>query len=257
MKGPITPIDHEKNRFLMNFVDHKTNYCRIFLAKTEDEASRKFLNFVGHFEHGFDCRVQVLRTDGGGEYKNIDLFCECNGIARQLMKTDNPVSNGKAERMHRTILKMARCMIFNCRLPMHFWGEEVKYVAYVLNRSPCKSNPKRMSPKEMLEGKPPNLTHVVTFGSPCMVYRSPGQNSLKKRSQRVIILCVSEEVKGFRVYLMDEKKVVNTQHVKYIETLSRIQHLSLLNRLNSSIDRAVERQSPQLLLSLLRLPNVL
>ncbi len=39
---------------------------------------------------------------------------------------------------------------------------------------------------------------------------------------------------------MDDKKVVNTQHVKYIETLSRIQNLSLLNRLNSSIDGAVE-----------------
>jgi hypothetical protein len=39
---------------------------------------------------------------------------------------------------------------------------------------------------------------------------------------------------------MDDKKVVNTQHVKYIETLSRIQNLSLLNQLNSSIDGAVE-----------------
>jgi hypothetical protein len=39
---------------------------------------------------------------------------------------------------------------------------------------------------------------------------------------------------------MDDKKVVNTQHVKYIETLSRIQNLSLLNRLNSSIDGTVE-----------------
>jgi hypothetical protein len=122
---------------------------------------------------------------------------------------------------------------------MHFWGDAVKYAAYVSNRSPCKSNPKRMSPLEMLERKPPNLTHVVTFGSPCMVYRSPGKNSLKKRSQCGIILGVSEEVKGFRVHLMDDKKVVNTQHVKYIETLSRIQNLSLLNRF-SSIDGTVE-----------------
>jgi hypothetical protein len=57
LKGPITPVDREKNRYLVNFVDHKTNYCRIFLAKTKDEAARKFLNFVGHFERRFDCRV--------------------------------------------------------------------------------------------------------------------------------------------------------------------------------------------------------
>jgi hypothetical protein len=153
--------------------------------------------------------VQVLRTDGGGEYANIDLLCERTGIARRRTEADNPASNGKAERMYRTVLNMARCMIFNCRLPTHFWGDAVPYAAYVLNRSPCKANPKRSSPIEILEGKPPNLTHVVTFGSPCMVYRKPGKNSLKKRSQRGLILGVPEEVKGFRAYIIDDKKVVN------------------------------------------------
>jgi hypothetical protein len=41
----------------------------------------KFEHFVGHFERRFDCRVRVLRTDGGGEYADIDLFCELTGIA--------------------------------------------------------------------------------------------------------------------------------------------------------------------------------
>ncbi len=57
LKGLIIPVDREKNRYLVNFVDHKTNYCRIFLAKTKIEAARKFMNFVGHFERRFDCRV--------------------------------------------------------------------------------------------------------------------------------------------------------------------------------------------------------
>jgi hypothetical protein len=50
LKGPITPVDREKSRYLTNFIDHKTNYCRIFLAKTKDEAANKFEHFVGHFE---------------------------------------------------------------------------------------------------------------------------------------------------------------------------------------------------------------
>jgi hypothetical protein len=50
LKGPITPVDREHNRYLINFVDHHTNYCRIFLAKTKDDAAKKFLNFVGRFE---------------------------------------------------------------------------------------------------------------------------------------------------------------------------------------------------------------
>jgi hypothetical protein len=37
LKGLITPVYREKNRYLVNFIDHKTNYCRIFFS--EDEAS--------------------------------------------------------------------------------------------------------------------------------------------------------------------------------------------------------------------------
>ncbi len=193
-------------------------------------------HFVGHFERQFDCHIRVLRTDGGGENANIDLFCERTGIARQRTKTDNPASNGKAERMHRKVLNMAHCMIFNCRLHMHFWGDAVKCAAYVLNRSPCKANPRRSSPIEMLKGKPPNLTHIVTFGSSCIDYRKSGKNSLKKRSQRGLILGISEEVKGCRVYLMDHKKVVTTQHVKCIQTLSHAQNLMLLEPTRATIE---------------------
>jgi hypothetical protein len=67
-------------------------------------------------------------------------------------------------------------MIFNADCLCIFWDDAVKYAAYALNRSPCKANPRRLEPIEMLKGKPPKLTNVVTFGSPCKVYRKPGKN---------------------------------------------------------------------------------
>jgi hypothetical protein len=45
--------------------------------------------------------------------------------------------------------------------------------------NPWKANPRRMPPMEMPEGKLPNLRRVVTFNSPCMIYRQPGKTSLK------------------------------------------------------------------------------
>ncbi|CAI5725916.1 unnamed protein product [Peronospora effusa] len=30
LKGPITPLDRHGNRYMVNFVDHKTNYVRVF-----------------------------------------------------------------------------------------------------------------------------------------------------------------------------------------------------------------------------------
>ena len=99
------------------FIDHRTNYCRVFLAKSKDVAAQKFKHFMAFFKRQFNCRIHVLRTDGGGGYKTLDLFCKDTGIARQVSEPRNQASNGKADRMHRTIMNMVRSMLFACGLP--------------------------------------------------------------------------------------------------------------------------------------------
>ena len=111
----------------------------------------------------------MLRTDGGGEYANLDLFCKRTGVTRQVSEAGNQASNGKAERMHRTVLNLARSMMFACGLPFHFWGDAVQYASYILNRSPTRANAKRASPLEVLTGKVPDLRKIVVFGSTCSV----------------------------------------------------------------------------------------
>ncbi|CAI5736696.1 unnamed protein product [Peronospora farinosa] len=61
-KGP------PRYRYLVNFVDHKSNYCRVYLDPTKDRAEKKFEHFLVFFEGRFNCRIHVLRTDSGGEY---------------------------------------------------------------------------------------------------------------------------------------------------------------------------------------------
>ncbi|POM66265.1 Mitochondrial Carrier (MC) Family, partial [Phytophthora palmivora] len=95
LKGPMTPRDRLGNRYMINFVDHKSNYCRVFLAKTKDAAAKLFEHFLVFFEKRFDCRIHVLRTDSGGEYQNVDLFCKKTGVARQRSEANNQASNGK------------------------------------------------------------------------------------------------------------------------------------------------------------------
>ncbi|KAE8956692.1 hypothetical protein PF005_g5899 [Phytophthora fragariae] len=102
---------------------------------------------------------------------NIEDFCRATGVRRQVSEANNQASNGKAERMHRTILNMARCMLFASGLPLKFWGYAVEYAAYMLNRSACSANPRRMSPIEVLTGKCPDMAGIVTIGSPCTVYQ--------------------------------------------------------------------------------------
>ena len=93
IKDPMTPKDRLNNRYMINFVDHKSNYCRVFLARTKDAAAKKFIDFLIFFEKKFNCRVHILRTDSGGEYQNVDLFCKKSGVARQRIEARNQASN--------------------------------------------------------------------------------------------------------------------------------------------------------------------
>ncbi|KAG2930636.1 hypothetical protein PC115_g6420 [Phytophthora cactorum] len=129
LKGPMTPRDRLGNRYVVNFVDHRTNYCRGFLAKTKDVAALKFKHFMAFFERQFNCRIHVLGTDGGGEYKTLNLFCKDTGIARRVSEQRNQASNGKAERMHCTIMNMVGSMVFTCGLLLSFWGDAAEYAA--------------------------------------------------------------------------------------------------------------------------------
>ena len=104
---------------------------------------------------------------------------------------------------------------------------------YILNWIPTRANVKGASPLEMLTGKAPDMRGIVCLGSPCSVYRDPRKNSLLKRSQRGIIVGVSEETKGYKVLLPRENKVVVTQHVKDIETLSEAQNAHLQRAMNA------------------------
>uniref|UniRef100_A0AAV1T9S2 Uncharacterized protein n=1 Tax=Peronospora matthiolae TaxID=2874970 RepID=A0AAV1T9S2_9STRA len=227
LKGPMTPRDRLGNRYLVNFVDHKSNYCRVLLARTKDAAAKQFEAFLVHFEKLFGFKVHVLLTDGGREYANVDLLCERTGVARQVSEARNQASNGKAKRMHRTVLNLARSMIFACALPLMFWGDAVLYAVHILNRSPTRANAKRASPFEVLTGKTPDLRGIDVFGSQCSVYRDPRKNSLLQRSGRAIIVGFSEETKGYKVLLPRDNKVVVTQHIKKIETLTEAQNAQL------------------------------
>ena len=82
LKGPMTPQNRLENRYLIKLVDHKSSYCKIFLARTKGAAAKRFEGFLIYFEKRFVCRIHVLRTDGGGEYANVDLFCKRTSLAR-------------------------------------------------------------------------------------------------------------------------------------------------------------------------------
>ena len=147
----------------------------------------------------------------------MNSFCKENGIARQISQPRNQASNGKAKRMHHTIMNMVRCMTYGCGLPLIFWGDAAEYAAYIVNRTPSNANTDRQSPLQMLTKIMPALTDIVVFGLPCTVHRNAKNKSLGERGKAVLIIGQNGEIKGYRVYISSEKVVIVTQHVQKVE----------------------------------------
>ena len=98
----MTRRDRLVNRYLINFVDHRSKYCRVF----QRCFAKKTKHFFVAFGRRFNYCIHVLRTDGKGSYKPLDAFCKESGVFRQVSERSNQASNGKAERMHRAIMNM-------------------------------------------------------------------------------------------------------------------------------------------------------
>jgi hypothetical protein len=89
LNGPMTPRDRLGNRYMVNFIDHRKNYCRVILAKSKDVAAQKFKHFMVFLSDNSIVAFKFFRTDGGGEYKTLELFCKDTGIARQVSESRN------------------------------------------------------------------------------------------------------------------------------------------------------------------------
>lgn len=69
--------------------------------------------------------LKIFRTDNGKEFcqQNLDGFLTQQRIIHQTTAPYTPEQNGVAERNNRTVVEMARCMLFESKLSEKFWGE--------------------------------------------------------------------------------------------------------------------------------------
>ncbi|GKV31446.1 hypothetical protein SLEP1_g40131 [Rubroshorea leprosula] len=96
------------------------------------------LTFIDDYSRKTGKQIKRLRTDNGLEYYSgeFDTFCKNNGIVRHCTVKMTPQQNGVAERMNRTLLERAQCMLSNAGLSKDFWAEAVNHASYLVNRSP-------------------------------------------------------------------------------------------------------------------------
>ncbi|KAJ0556958.1 putative RNA-directed DNA polymerase [Helianthus annuus] len=209
--GPMPTPSLGGNRYFFLLIDDYTRMSWVYFLKKKSESFEKFKFFKARVERESGKLLKTLRTDRGGEFcsSEFTVFCEQQGIHRELTAPYTPEQNGVAERKNRTIVEMARCMLKAKGLSKQFWGEAVATAVYLLNLSPTKAVEGKV-PFEAWHGYKPSVSHLRVFG--CVVYGlkpSQQRKKLDTKSNKCIFVGYCAHSKAYRLY-NPEKNIITT-----------------------------------------------
>ncbi|RVW39621.1 Retrovirus-related Pol polyprotein from transposon TNT 1-94 [Vitis vinifera] len=84
----------------------------------------------------FSAKVQVLRSNNGGEYVNHQFreYFQQHGIIHETSCPQTPQQNGIVERKNRHVLETARALLVGAHAPTRFWADVITTAVHLLNR---------------------------------------------------------------------------------------------------------------------------
>ena len=214
--GPSRVPSLGGSRYFLSLIDDYSRMTWVYMMKHKSEVFKIFKEWKILVENQTGKKLKRLRTDNGLEFcsKEFDQFCSDQGIARHRTVRDTPQQNGVAERMNKTLLERARCMLSQAGLKRDFWAEAVNTACYLVNRGPataidCKT------PFEVWSGKPADYSNLRTFGCPAYYHVSEGK--LEPRARKGLLMGYGSGVKGYRIWSPSENKVILSRSVTFNE----------------------------------------
>ena len=219
--GPMPVHSLGGKRYFITFVDDYSRLMAVYTIANKSEAYSTFMTYKAWAENATGHRIKTLRTDGGGEYTSnqfIQVLAQY-GIARQQTPPYTPEHNGVAERANRTLMEMARSMLYASGLDQSFWGEAVICAAYLRNRCPSSAIASDRTPFELWKGRKPRYEHLRVFGCQAYVHVPDAKRSkLDAKSTRCIFIGYAQESKAYRFYDLERKRVVISRDAIFDET---------------------------------------
>ncbi|GJY31644.1 uncharacterized mitochondrial protein-like protein [Tanacetum coccineum] len=198
----------------------KKMYCLVVTVDYSKMRLDILKSFITGIENLVDHKVKVIRCDNGTEFKNREMnqFCEKKGILRQYSVARTPQQNGVAERRNRTLIKAARTMLADSKLPTTFWAEAVNTACYVQNRV-LVVKPHNKTPYELFHGYSLNSKAFRVFNNRTRIVEENFHIRFSKSTPNVIGTKASdnacqarketEPVKNYNLLPFDDEKKVD------------------------------------------------
>lgn len=138
--GPSPIAAFSGKRWFVIFVDDCTRMTWLYVFKHKDEVFSAFQCFHEMIKTQFSARIQILRSDNGGEYVNhqFQAYFQTHGLLHETSCSQTPQQNGIAERKNRHLLETARALLLGANVPNRHWDDAVTTSVHLLNRMPSK-----------------------------------------------------------------------------------------------------------------------
>lgn len=230
-------------RFFALFKDEWTEWFDVYFMKNKSEISDHFKSFRVKMETQTGYKIKVLRSDNAAEYvsaRQSNRLTEL-GIIHETSAPYTPQQNGVGERENRTVVEMARSMLYasKSKLPPSFWEEAIAYATYILKRIP--SSKSTSSPFEKWNGTKPNLSHLRIFGSRTFVHvPDVKRNKFQPKCIEGVLVGFCESSKAYRVYIPTQRKVVVSLDVIIDETRGYEGEIPYPNAIDLIIDSQIQ-----------------
>lgn len=218
--GPMETESLGGAKYFLTFTDDYSKKVFVYFLQKKSEVINKLKEFKKYVENQLECNIKCLRTDNGLEYinKNISDLLKSSGIIHQTTVPYTPQQNGVAERLNRTLVEKAKCMLLNAKLSKQYWAEAVQTAAYLLNRTPTKSLLYK-TPEEMWSGIKPSVKHLHVFGCEAMVHL-PKEKTKKwdPKAKKAIFTGYCNNTKGYRFIIPTSGLVVKSRDAVFLES---------------------------------------
>lgn len=241
LDGPMETNSIGHAKYFLTFIDDFSRKVFVYFLKQKSEVLDRFKEFKRLVENQTGRRIEKivdgitkdgdqltkntikkLRTDNGGEFLSTEFieYCKSNGIQHQLTNAYTPQQNGVAERMNRTIVEKAKCLLFDAKLPKTYWAEAVNMATFIINKSVNSLG--RITPDELYYGEKPDLTNLKIFGTEIMVH-IPKEKRRKwdKKAEKLIFVGYADDTKGYRCMDPKTRKLTISRDVKFLEELQK------------------------------------
>ncbi|GFU49240.1 retrovirus-related Pol polyprotein from transposon TNT 1-94 [Trichonephila clavipes] len=139
------------------------------------------------------------------------------GIRCERTNTYTPEQNGVSERFNLTAIDCVKAMLNTSGIEQCFWAEALVCFTSVKNRICHKFKDK--TPYELYLRRKPTVSNLKVFG--CHVYvGTPKQlrNKLDLRAKHGIILGYACSTREYRIWLLDDKKLIETCNILFDES---------------------------------------